>query len=206
MSTPVLPTIITGPAVVSENGHFVYFQKGVQVEYDRQSFTVESAHGRRDERLKSTMVKITGTPVGELRSTADLAKYFPHGPANIGQSIFKGAVVVYDVANGKNYSYTRGGVSKFPKLTLSPTKTVFGDMEFSCIGGAATQPTNAAFMKTINTAAFADTSYLDTKVITDIYTATLGSRSTPASKRFMAADLSSVGMKFTTSILTLAAS
>jgi hypothetical protein len=179
MSTPVLPSIITGPAVIQENGHFIYVQKDIQVQYDRQSFFVESAHGRRDERHKSMAVKLTFTPVGELRTTADVAKYFPHAPADIGKTIFKGAVVVHSVAEGKTYTYARGGVSKFPKLTLGPTKTPFGDMEITCIGAAATQPTNAAFIKTIATAAFSDTSYDDTKVITDIYTMTIGARSAP---------------------------
>jgi hypothetical protein len=179
MSAIVLPSIITGPAVIQENGHFIYVQKDIQVNYDRQSFFVESAHGRRDERHKSLVVKITFTPVGEFRTTADVGKYFPHGPADIGKSIFKGAVVIHSVAEGKTYTWHRGGVSKYPKLFLGPTKTPFGDMEISCIGAAATSPTDSDYLKTIATVAFSDTSYDDTKVITDIYTMTIGARSAP---------------------------
>lgn len=179
MSTPVLPTIIAGPAVIEENGHFIYVQKDIKVDYDVKSFFVDSAHGQRDERFLSRVVKLTFTPVGELRSTADLAKYYPHGPADIGKSIFKGAVKIYSLVEGKHRTYVKGGVSKFPKLFLSPTKTAFGDMEMLCIGDPAVLPTDAAHLKTITTAAFADTSFDDTKVITDIYTATLGARSSP---------------------------
>jgi hypothetical protein len=181
MSTPVLPVIITGPAVISHDARFLYVRKDITVEYETESFFIESAHGRRDERHKSRVTKVKCTPVGELRSTADLAKNYPFGPAQIGKTIFPAApaLVIYSLGDGKTYTFPRMGVAKYPKQFLGPTKQPFGDMEFWGIGKPATQPTASDYWKTVATAALADTSYADTNVKTDIYTATLGSRLAP---------------------------
>jgi hypothetical protein len=177
MSTPLEPTIIAGPAVVDHNGAFIYFQSDLSVKYDRQSFKVASAYGTRDERHKSLKVTITGTPVGELRSTAYVAKLYPYTPADIGKSIFKSpALNVWSIAEGKKYAFPRCGISKFPKMYLCPTKTAFGDMEWTGIQKVATAPTDAAYIRAISSTAFADTSFDDDSIITDIYQATLGAR------------------------------
>lgn len=182
MSVPVLPTIISGPAVIGNNTAFFYSQGDIGVKVDRQSTKIASAYGTRDERHKSMKTVLSFTPVGELRSTAYVAKHYPYGPGDIGKSIFTvagGAVDIWSIPEGKKYSWTRGAISKFPKLTLAPTKTAYGDMEITCIGKAASLPTVADFMRTISSSAFADTSYDDTKVFTDIYSAALGVKSAP---------------------------
>jgi hypothetical protein len=168
--------------VIGNNTAFFYSQGDIGVKVDRQSFKIASAYGTRDERHKSMKTVISFTPVGELRSTAYVAKHFPYGPGDIGKSIFTvagGALDIWSIPEGKKYSWTRGAISKYPKLTLAPTKSAYGDIEFTAIGKAATLPTAADFMRTISSSAFADTSYDDTKVFTDIYNAALGVRSSP---------------------------
>jgi hypothetical protein len=184
MSVPVLPNIITGPGVIDHNGVFHYFKKNIDVEDITESFKIPSSAGDLDERFKSRITKITADLVGELRSSAYLLKIFPFGPADIGKSIFPAnaddaVVKIYSIPEGKSYAWARGGVSEYDAINCSPTKTALGKLALNCIGLPETQPTDAAFWKTIADEAFADASFDDSTIITDIYKAVIGARLAP---------------------------
>lgn len=182
MSTPVLPTIIRGPAIVQFGSYSFYTAGDIRRRVTRTTVpTATDFHGRIDETLASTMIDLEFTPAGELES---LVKYFPFGPSNlvatssIGNSILTGACTIHTKA-GQTIAFNRAGISKSPTLQLGPRVTPFGSMTISAIGKAATQPTDAAYFKTIASATFANTDFDETKIIKDIYSAALGSRLTP---------------------------
>src|SRR4051812_10404797 len=86
MSDPILPVISSGPAIVTLNSYSYYFESGVELNPDRKSFTVhDDAMGDIDERHKSLVNEITGTPTGEIES---MSKYFPYAASDVGKSIF----------------------------------------------------------------------------------------------------------------------
>lgn len=182
MSTIVLPTIIQGPAVVEHNGKFIYVQKDVSVKEATETLEIASAYGGRGKRFKSRTVKIGFTPVGDMISTADFNKLYPFGPTSIGKSIFGATptVKIHSLTEGKVHCFSRGGISKYADLSLGPTHQPLGSMEITCIPKAASQPTAVDYWKAaLATETFADTTFDDTKIFTDIYNAALGARSAP---------------------------
>ncbi len=185
MSTPVLPTIIRGPSIITFNGASYYFKDGVTVKPNRKAFQIlTDFFGPIDNRLESMMVDIEGTPAGEMET---LVKYYPYGPtslvaaSDVGNSIFTASDVPLVLATkaGLTTTWQRGGIAKSPTLFLSPRKTAYGSMVFSALGKRATQPTTATYWKAVASTSFTNVAFDDTKVITDIYKAVLGSRASP---------------------------
>lgn len=184
MSTPVLPVIIRGPGIVVHNSYAYYFgTEGVKVKIARKTEkTEDDFYGHLDETSHGgPMVDLEFTPTGMIRS---LVKPFPYGPTNLvagwytGASILSGTTYIQTKA-GQRILYQRSGISKCPTLTLSPRKQVFGSMTISAINKIDVQPTDAAALKVLSSTAFADTTFDETKIIKDIYTATLGTRLSP---------------------------
>lgn len=187
MSTPVLPLVIRGSGCVTLNGFAYYWKDALTIKPVRKTFTVESDYaGPLDDRVTSLMVDIEFTPVGMMTS---LVKFYPYGPSNlvsalsVGSSIFGGPGVnnpaTIATKAGQTIAYNRAGIYKSPTLYLSPNKTAFGPMTIRAIGKSGVLPTDAAYLKTIASTAFSDTSFDPTKIVTDIYSASLGSRSSP---------------------------
>jgi hypothetical protein len=175
MSNPVLPTIITGPAIVLHNAKAFYSKAGIKVAFRRESFNVETDFdGRIDERMKSQLTEVTLQPDGQV---SDLNKYFPYGIADIGASIFGASpkTLVIHTKAGQTITYPRAAISKLPQLRLKPTDTLFGDMTFTCLGVPNVQPNTSNAWKTIASASFADASFDERKIVTDIYRAAYGS-------------------------------
>ena len=181
MADIVLPSLIQGPCYLTHGGVVTYFKNGVQLSDDVVSWTPESDGGKMGERHKARSYKLTGTPVGML--TAALLNYYYAAllapGTKIGRSIITGAAVLYSVVEDKSYSFNKSGLSKPPGLFAGPTGTVFEALEYLAIGNVAVQPTNAAFLKTIVGTFVPDTSFDDSKIITDIYKAALGARNAP---------------------------
>lgn len=185
MSTPVLPSIIRGPAIIIRDSYSFYVAGDIRVNYRRQTDpTPSDMFGDLGHTHASQVVELAFTPVGELESAV---KYFPYGPSNlvaassVGSSIFTASDVttVIHTKAGQTITYHRTGISRMPNLNLGPRATPYGEMVITALGASSTQPTDAAFLKTIASSAFSDTSFDPTKVIKDIYTATLGSRLSP---------------------------
>jgi len=185
MSTPVIPTIIRGPAVLIYNSFTWYTQGDIRVSTRRNVQATQSdAFGNMGDTMESQVTEVSFTPVGEIKS---MVKSYPYGPSNlvvassVGASIFTASnvpLVIHTLA-GQTITYHRAGISTLSPLTASPRATLFGEMTFTCLGKRATQPTDAAFWKTIGSSAFADTSFDSANVVKDIYQAALGARATP---------------------------
>ncbi|GEM_PF-1905727 len=188
MSNPVLPTIIVSPAIVTWNGCSYYTKAGIKSEYKRETFTVESdTDGKIDERMKSQITEISFQPVGMIKLGGDsaLAAFFPYSVSAIGKSIFTGltgadlplviATKFGGTGNlGQTITFPKAGVSKLPQLRLKPTDTLFGDMAFTCIGDATVQPNTASAWATLASTTFADTTFDETMIVTDSYSAAFG--------------------------------
>lgn len=180
MSIP-LPTIIQGPAYIKVgSGPVLYTNGEISLSGNVESWNPNSTFGPLGERHKSRKDVLTLTPVGMLQA-AKLDYFYAayKTPTAIGSSILAGAVVISSLAENKTYTWPRGGMSKPPGLMLKPTSTVFGSMEVTCIGAGATQPTNAAFWKAADGTVTPDTSFDESKIISDIYSAALGARGAP---------------------------
>ena len=60
---PILPTIITGPAIIIWNGKSYYSKKGIKAELKRDTFKVETDFdGQIDERAKTQRTEISFQP------------------------------------------------------------------------------------------------------------------------------------------------
>lgn len=171
----IIPTIIQGPAILIHDTKSYYFKDGLTLEHSVESFNVGSdMHGQIDERFLRDVVRIRGTPDGQL---SDIAKYFPFAVTDIGADIFGAGTdktVVIHTKAGQTITYPKGRITKSPQLRLKVSDTIFGDMEFTCLGKSATQRTDPAYWKTIASAAFADATFNETKINTGPYTATYG--------------------------------
>ena len=181
MSNPILPIVIVGPAIVTWNGKSFYSKAGVKSEFKRDTFKIETDFdGTIDERMKTQMTEISLQPDGQI---SDLPKYFPYTVGAIGKSIFGASplplVIVTKfggVSNtGQTITFPRAAISKLAQLRLKPTDTLFGDMTFTALGVPTVQPNVATAWSTLADAAFADTSFDETKIVTDTYSAAFGS-------------------------------
>src|SRR6267154_1996638 len=181
MSNPILPIVIVGPAIVTWNGKSFYSKAGVKSEFKRDTFKIETDFdGTIDERMKTQMTEISLQPDGQI---SDLPKYFPYTVGAIGKSIFGASplplVIVTKFGGasntGQTITFPRAAISKLAQLRLKPTDTLFGDMTFSCLGVPTVQPNTATAWQTIADSAFADATFDETKIVTDIYTAAYGS-------------------------------
>jgi len=180
MSNVVLPLLIQGQCFLTHGGVTVYFKNGIQTSDDVVSWTPESDGGKMGDRHKARSYKITGTPVGMLNSGFLNYAYAAHkAPSTtIGRTILNGAAVIYSVVENASYSFNVAGIFKPANIFAGPTGTVFEAMDWLAMGDVTKQPTNAAFLRTGGSFT-ADTTYDETRIITDIYSAALGSRTTP---------------------------
>jgi len=178
---PVLPVIVTGPAILIWNGYSYYTKSGITMDFKRETFNVESdTDGRIDERMKSQQTDVTFTPVGMINS---LTKYFPYGVGNVGSSLFGASplplVIQTKFGGGSNTGQTitfpKSAVSKTPPLRLHSQDTLFGDMAFTCLGVPTVQQNVATAWSVLVDNAFADATFDETKIVTDIYQAAYGS-------------------------------
>ena len=179
MSNP-LPSLIIGPAIVTWNGHTYYTKGGVKAEFKRETFKIETdMDGQIDERMKTQMLEVSFQPVGMI---ADLTGFY-YTVSQVGKSIFTSSALPLVIVTkfggasntGQTITYPRAGLLKLPQFRLKATDTLFGDMAFACPGVPTVQPNTSTAWETIADAAFADTTFDETKIVTDIYHADYGS-------------------------------
>ena len=191
MSLPsiVQPLIIVGPAIVVWNGYSYYFESGVKSQYERETFDIsDDFAGDLDTRHKSAKTVISGKPVGMVKyltTSSGISAMMPYKPSQVGSSILGTtgsplSVVIHTQFGGasntgQTITYVRGGMTKLPTINLGSQKTLYGDIEFTCIGNPVTAALTSGAWQAIADSAFADTTYDDSQIITDIYTAGWGS-------------------------------
>lgn len=170
------PTIIAGPAIIQHNGQTYYTEGDITLNLNRETFNVVTAlAGTIDERLVSQLVEIRFKPVGALDV---VAKYLPYAATQIGSLLIDQTTpksVVIWAKDGVKTTWANGFVSALPSFTLSPTATAIGEMTITVLDDPTEEPTDAAAWNAITSAALADTSFDETKILTPRYTAEWGS-------------------------------
>lgn len=185
MANVVLPTIIQGPAYITHGGVAVWVQGDIVVEHNVETWNPASALGPLGERFKARTYRVTATPVGQVNSTLMNYFYAVHlAPTGyVGKSIIPAAndnLVINDIHNLKTYTLHRAGISQPPSLILKSNGTAFGAMEWTAIIDAATQPTAAAAYRTnAGVLGSVDTTFEESEMIVDNYSAAIGARATP---------------------------
>lgn len=185
MANVVLPIIIQGPAYITHGGVTLFTQQDVTVTPNIASWNPASSYGPLGERFISRSYTITATPVGQLNATLIEYLYAAHlAPGDaVGHSIIplsNDALVINSIAEMKKYTYHRAGLSRPPNLVLSPAATAFGPAEWTALIDGGVQPENAAAYKTNEEVlASVATSFEESEIVTDIYSAALGARSSP---------------------------
>jgi len=168
-------SVVQGPAIVKMADYSYYFDGDLTVRLVRETTPIKtSMHGQIDERLKSQIWQISGTPSGMADT---VAKYFPYDVGDIGAPIFSlSADVTLEILTlaGEKITYNAGAITKMPTLNLGVARGLFGDMEFTCLGKVSTEQTDAAYFKTVATLAFSDATFDETKLLTSRYTAAYG--------------------------------
>ena len=178
----VLPIVISGKSYIKIGSVVIYMKKGLTITDEAVGWDTESQWGPTGKRHKARALKISGTPEGEL--TAGLLNYFyalllTTGRGNLGKSILGQAVTVYDLDTADSYALNSAGLFKPPDMMLGPGATVFGDATWIGIGDISKQPDDAAFLATIGALGTPDATRDESAIVTDIYKAALGARSTP---------------------------
>lgn len=191
MPSIVQPLVIVGPAILKWNGYTYYFKDGLKSAFERETFSVGSDFGGDfDERLKTQKSVLSGTPVGMVSlftTSSGVSAMFPYGPAVIGQP---GAIMGLPASpntveiltqfgggsnTGQTITYVRGGLTKHPTVSLGSQKTLAGEIEFTCIGNPVTANSATGAWEAGVDAAFSDTSFDQSQIVSDIYTAGFGS-------------------------------
>ena len=169
------PQIIAGPAIIQHGGQVYYSEGDITVSLARDTFLVSSAcHGTIDERLVSQMVTLAFKPVSCLDV---VAKYLPFAVTQIGTLLInqsEPASVVVWARDGRKTTWGAGFVSQLPSFNLSAVQVPVGDMQIVAIGNPVKDLTDAAAWNTFAEAAFADTSFNETTILTPKYLATWG--------------------------------
>ena len=167
--------IKTGPAIVLHDGATHYFKTGLTIDEQIETFdVVVDAFGKVDERVKDRRAIIKGTPSGEWES---LAQLFPHVAAPVGSRIFGDAAdvpLVIHAIDGTRWTYHNVALTTMPALAFGATETLLGEADWTAITADGADPAAADSLVTRDTAAFADTSFLTAKILTQRYSLAWG--------------------------------
>lgn len=171
---PTRASIIRGPAIVTFNGATYYSKGDINLAVGLETFAVETAlHGKVDERVIERVSKVTFTPDGQWES---LGVTWPYGAMNLGDSVF-GATdlpLVIKTQAGKTLTFACAAITKMPSIMLGATKTLLGDIEFTCLGTENEAWTETDNLVAVGTAAFSDTTFSSSSIITQPYTGAWG--------------------------------
>lgn len=130
--------ILRGPAIVQFNSQTFYSQGDIKVEMVQEVFPINvSTFGKADERVDKVMHRLTFTPAGQW---SGLSTLFPYATALIGSSVFgtDKTLTIWTV-DGKKRVYKAAAVTKMPNLMLASTKTLLGEVQFTCLHAEASQ-------------------------------------------------------------------
>lgn len=172
----------TGPGVVIVGTTYLYTDGNISIEEIVETFDINAnGYGRTDQRRKATITKISFKPVGMFTSgiASILQPYlnYTEGQSMAGSS--DTAVYVHPFSGVGKRAYPCGFISNFVNFQLAATKTVWGNVEITCIGANNTAQDGASKFLTLSDASMSDTSFSNSSVKTVPYTASLGALSSP---------------------------
>jgi len=180
MTTPNLiarASIIRGPAMVTYNSAKFFFKDGLMLEsaLAPQSVSDDAQGEDIDALVTQRAIKLSGTPTGDWEAIQAVA--LPYASAVAGSSVFGADTpVAIQTRAGKLITFMAGAVTKMPDLDLRPDKTIFGAMEFTCLGPDATAwDSGGSPMYTIASNAWPAANNVAPTIIADTYAAAWGS-------------------------------
>lgn len=142
--------IITGPCLLTWNSVTIFTKGDVKVEVTRNLFDIMTdQHGLADQRTKSAVIRITFTPCGRATELAALINYItgkspgqslvPQGTGN------EKSLVIQPLTNAggasKIWTFLRTGPTSIGATNISATKTMAGQVTFTCLVSTVTANT-----------------------------------------------------------------
>lgn len=175
-------SIYRGAAIVTRDGVTFYCKDGVRVTTRQELFSVPvDGAGDVDQRVSQIVSDVRFTPSGII-SSGTLGALYPHTSCTRGASAMPATdkTLIVHPRNGKErITFTSSFVSKMPDLILSSTKTGFGEVGYTCVGGNAEAWSADAHLLAVADAAFSDTSLTAAAHGTVAYSAALGALGAP---------------------------
>lgn len=167
--------ILRGPCLVQFQSQTFYSdEKGVKVDEMLDTFAINTSRfGKVDDRVDRMFHKVSFTPEGKW---ASLSYLFPYATALLGSSAFgTDKTLTIWTLDGKKRVYKAAAVTKMPNLVLASTKTLFGEIEFTCLHAEASDPSAANSLFTDSSASYpGDTGWAASDIITQPYELTWG--------------------------------
>lgn len=126
--------ILRGPAIIQYQGQTFYSQGDIAIEFVQETFGINVANfGKVDDRVNNVFHRISFVPSGRWHALSIL---YPFTTAIIGSSVFgSDKPLTIWTRDGKKRVYTSAAVTKMPDLTLASTKTLHGEVQFTCLHG-----------------------------------------------------------------------
>ena len=174
-------SILRGPGSIKFGSLALYDADGISAEVEISTAEVPSSISGTLDTIKTDQTgKVTFTPCGQL-SADILDALYPHQTPSIGASLCGStdtALVVHSLA-GTKVTFVNAFLSGIPELRLSPTRTAFGQAEFTALLGLGKAPGDSAAFYTTESAAY-NGGYPDPAGLTGAqYAGTYGSLSIP---------------------------
>jgi hypothetical protein len=167
-------SIVRGPAIVTFGGATFYSKDDIKLTTENETFDIDvSAYGKVDERVNRRKMTVSFTPSG---AWAALATLFPYGSTVVGSSVFgTDSPLVIQTLAGTTLTFAAAAVTRMPSLHLSASKTLFGPVEFTCLGRDNTAWSATSSVYTTASNPFSDTSFVESGIITQSYSIAWGS-------------------------------
>lgn len=151
--------LIGGPAIVTHNGATIYVEKDIKVKVTKDLRRRSVAgFGSLPAKLDDVKVEITFQP----SQFKNLNLLIPYLSTAMGSRIFGNTdlpVVIQSMTEGKKYTFTRGAITKAPKIGLGVKKDNLGEMTITCLKANATELSGAGSVVAIATSSYTDTSF-----------------------------------------------
>lgn len=169
-------TIITGPCVIGFNTHTFYSESDVTITTNKETFDIESSRlGKIDERDKDIKFTVAFKPLGDITNYSTL---WPYAATVTGASIFTGTdrPLTVQGVDGELWTFASAAITKMPNITMSATKTIIGEVEFTCIRTNNTAWSGVNSIVAITSGSFSDTTFpTDSLILTQPVVAAWGS-------------------------------
>jgi hypothetical protein len=170
--------LIKGPAAIQRNGIFIYVNGDIIATPVRNTVAqaVDSV-GYNDEREGSFRWELGFTPAG-IAAAAYFDELYPaaYRTPIVGTDIFgaQDTPIILWTFDGQKITFNRSALTKMPDLTLAADKQLFGAVTYTAPGTLEQELDTAGRFAAIAAAAFADTSFDSSKLLTLPYSAAWG--------------------------------
>lgn len=139
-----------------------------------KSLTSSALHGDAGHAHLDTTGKVTFTPLGEWENLTKLYPYLSSLPGDEMMTATDKPVVVHG-RDTERITYAAGCITQMPEIICSPTETLFGQAEITCLRAADADWDDSNSLYTIDTAAFSHAAFSKAAILRVPFTAAWGS-------------------------------